>query len=129
MGTTPRGIPYPEDAGLIENLRPELAALAEGADDAMDALLTAIFGTLRPKIQYGQKAVSVSSAASATAAVTFTTPFTTTPIVVGSCATTTTSWVGSAIQATKDGFNAVAFHRDGSTGTATLAVNWIAIGV
>lgn len=130
MPTTPRGIPYPDpDANLIEYLAPDLAALAEGADDAMDALLTAIFGAVRPKIQYGQRIINIASAASGTTALTFATPYTTTPIVVASCATATTTYIGTASGVTTTGCNLVGFHRDGTSGTVTLAVNFIAIGV
>ncbi len=129
MGTTPRGIPYPEDAGMVEDLVLDLKALAEGTNAALEALLTGIFGALRPKIIYGQRIVNISSAASGTVAVTFPSPFTVTPVVLGGCATSTSTWIGSASGATINGCNVNGFHRDGSTGSATLAINFIAIGV
>lgn len=129
MGTTPRGIPYPDDLNLIEDLELDFRALAEGADSAIGAALTAIFGALRPRILYGQRILTISSAASGSVAVTFATPFTVTPVVLGGCVTTTSTWIGAASGSSTTGCTLNGFHRDGSTGSATLALNFIAIGV
>lgn len=76
----------------------------------------------------GSVSVSLTTAASGQSAVVFPVGrFATTPIITATLASASSSYIAGVGGQASTGFNAIAFHRDGSVGTATLTVNWIAM--
>lgn len=76
----------------------------------------------------GSVSVNLVAAASAVQAVTYPAGrFTSTPIVVATCASGSSAYVAGVGSMTVNGFNAIIFHRAGTATTNTLTCNWIAI--
>lgn len=112
MGTTSKGIIYPDPSGVPR--RQDLQDLATSADTAI------------PSIQSGTStSVTVAGGASGTVTVTFPTPFASTPVVVGVSNQQWFSTAASGVTATDATF---AIRNIGSTNPVAGFVRWIAHG-
>ncbi len=80
-------------------------------------------------LQWGAQNVALNNAAAATAAVGFGTDFASAPFVIVSMNSNSSMYVAASGAVDTDSFNAIGFHRAGTATTATLSVNWLAIGI
>lgn len=80
-----------------------------------------------PKFKADHDTVNISSSSYGEVDVTFAEPFSSAPIVVATISTTTSLYFCAVNSVTATGFTIRVIHRDGSTVTASLNVNWIAI--
>jgi len=78
-------------------------------------------------IQAGAASVSLSAAASGNVTVTFPRPYAVPPVVVASAVTGAT-YIGAPQNISTTSVQLAVFTRSGSTATATVQLQWIAIG-
>jgi H-type lectin domain. len=121
MGTTAKGLPYPEPGDPVADGDDAIKALAEAVDD-------------KAGMVSGSVNVTATAAATATAAVVFPVgAFTAAPKVlvtsVNAISGSQTAWYTMANSVTSTGFNAVIAHRDGTATNAQITVHWLAVGV
>src|SRR5262245_61389963 len=79
-------------------------------------------------IQGGVATVTVTSASTADLAVAFPRAHARPPLVLVTVTTTTTAWYAAAVGITATGFSARVTQQDGTTGSASIQVHWVAIG-
>lgn len=127
MASTVLGITYPTSSDSIAPLETHFANLASSTDDAIQEVIDSIGSSS----QVGATSFTgpASSGASVSVAVTFSTAFTTVPVVVttvqgsGSASTYIATIAGSP---TVNGFTAKVWRVDGSTAETDLKLNWMA---
>ena len=117
MGTTPGGIPYPEGSDT-----PDVSYWLQQQAEAIDT-------ALRPKIQTGTVAVSITGAVQGLLNVTFDTPFPAAPVVVGNVVIggTSPALLVYVTNITANGFTINLVNAGGASGTWTRTVNWVAV--
>ena len=118
MGTTSRGIPYPDTSDVVDDIRGDMQALAEGADAAL--------GAESRRTKSGVQAVALSGSPGAGYVdIAFTTPFASIPRVVAGIQTGPPSggyvycW---AANITASGFRLSVMRSN----TTTTTCHWVA---
>lgn len=86
--------------------------------------------TLLPgqKLYRGSASITITAAAAGTTAVVFPAPFSSAPTVVATLNSGSSTYIAGIGSKTASGFNAIAFHRAGTSTTVTVTADWIAVG-
>lgn len=133
MGTTSRGIDYPDPSGIPA--RSDLQELAESVNAALDTIMSTL-GLDGQRVQHGTFVLSVGTA-NADSSVSFSPPFSGVPRVfctvidtaIPSSGHRSDTWGPTAGDTGGGGSTTgFVFRSRRNTGTANVRVNWIAIG-
>lgn len=113
MGTTPTlGLPYPAPSDPPDGAT-QIQALAEAVEAA---------------VQAGVVTVAATSSITGSQPVTFPAAFSGLPVVVASCVSAGGIWNAAVTNLSPTGFDAVIRNVDGTPSSASINVQWIAVG-